>query len=458
MLNISQISVAGKIDVDRFDTFKNIRSLRRYTSVKRVLMTMLVILVLIMLLPWTQNVQGNGLVTTLQPEHRPQTIQSIISGRIEKWYAAEGDFVAAGDTILKIVEIQDAFFDPDLIERTVDQIESREDGYDANVSRINALRQQIEALEKTRTIKLEQFKNKIRQAELRIKSDSIAFEAAKTELDVANLQLNRSENLLEKGLVSLTDLEGRKIRVQEAESRLISAENQLLISQNELLNAKADLVATTNEFADKIARTNADMYSAITTKFDVNVDLERMRNQLVNFEMRRNYRYILAPQDGYIAQALVSGVGENVKEGQPLVSIMPANYELAVAFYVRPIDLPLIKVGYPTRFIFDGWPAFVFSGWPQTSFGTFGGRIVAIDNFTDENNAYRVLVRPDPNEEPWPDELRVGSGAKGFALLGDVPVFYEIWRQLNGFPPNYYAQSIKQKQGIDRKRPLDKVK
>jgi hypothetical protein len=23
-------------------------------------------------------------------------------------------------------------------------------------------------------------------------------------------------------------------------------------------------------------------------------------------------------------------------------------------------------------------------------------------------------------------------------LLNDVPVWYEIWRQLNGFPPEYY--------------------
>jgi len=458
MLNISPVSVQGKIQTENYKTFQNVRSLRTYTSVTRVILIILIIIVLILLLPWTQNVQGSGLVTTLQPEHRPQTIQSVISGRVNQWYVREGDFVAKGDTILQIVEIQDAFFDPDLIGRMGEQIKSREGGFDANVSRITALEQQVSAMQRTRDIRTEQIKNNIEQAKLKIASDSIRVKAALTELEVAKLQLTRAENLLEEGLLSVTDVEGRKIRVQEAEARVISSQNQLLISESELLNSNADLINIQNEFADRIARTNADLFNAITAKFDVNVDLERMKNQMVNFEMRSQYRHVVAPQDGFIAQALVPGVGENVKEGQPLVSIMPSNYELAVAFWIRPIDLPLIKIGYPVRFIFDGWPAFVFSGWPQTSFGTFGGRIVAIDNFTDENNSYRVLVAPDPDDQQWPIELRVGSGAKGFALLGDVPLWYEIWRQLNGFPPDYYSKSSKPGTDIKRKQPLKSVK
>jgi adhesin transport system membrane fusion protein len=451
MLNISNTSVSDKINHTDYASLRNL-SLRNYASVTRVILIVLGLFVLIMLLPWTQNVQGSGTVTTLKPEHRPQSIQSVISGRIDKWYKGEGDFVAQGDTILSIVEIQDAFFDPELIPRMKEQIKAKEGGFDANVSREGALRDQVNALNKTRDIKMEQIKNKIRQSELKVNSDSIRLKAAVAEVEVANLQLRRSENLLKEGLVSLTQLEGRRIRVQEAEARMVSAENQLLISRNELINAEADLIATRNEFADKIAKTYSDLYSAINNKFTTTADIEQMKNQLTNYEVRRDFRYVLAPQDGYIAQALVTGVGENVKEGQPLVSIMPAHYELAVAFWVRPIDLPLIKIGYPVRFIFDGWPAFVFSGWPQTSFGTFGGRIVAIDNFADVNNQYRVLVSPDPDDQKWPVELRVGSGAKGFALLGDVPVWYEMWRQLNGFPPNFYVKA--RQNDVNMKKPM----
>jgi hypothetical protein len=95
-------------------------------------------------------------------------------------------------------------------------------------------------------------------------------------------------------------------------------------------------------------------------------------------------------------------------------------------------------IGAKVRIQFDGWPAIVFSGWPNVSYGTYGGKIVAIENFISDNGKYRVLISPDPEAETWPSDVRVGSGAITMALLEDVPIWFELWRKLNGFPPNYY--------------------
>jgi len=151
--------------------------------------------------------------------------------------------------------------------------------------------------------------------------------------------------------------------------------------------------------------------------------------------------FITAPQDGYITKALQSGIGETIKEGEAIVSIVPNVSELAVEMYVRPIDLPLINKGSEVRFIFDGWPSLVFSGWPNISVGTYSGRVFAIDNVTSDNGKYRILVAPNPDEVDWPVELRMGSGAQAIALLQDVPIWYEVWRQFNGFPPEFYKPS-----------------
>jgi membrane fusion protein, adhesin transport system len=458
MLNISPNTVTHKVEKSKHKSFTTMDSIGLFMNVSKVLFGFLILFLLFMILPWTQNIRGDGIVTTLQPEHRPQTIHSVISGRIEKWFVQEGQFVNQGDTILQIIEIQDAFFDPNLINRTENQVNARKGTLSAYESRVRALDDQIQALKATLAIRTEQINNRIEQAWLQVQSDSIQVRAAEAEIKVAELQSQRAEKLLEDGLKSLTDLEGRQIRVQEATARLISTQNKLLSSRNEYLNAKAELIAIRNEFADRLAATQANLQSARSNKFDTEADINKLENQLSNIEIRTGFRYVTAPQDGYIAQALVTGIGENIKEGEPLVSIMPSNYELAAEFFVRPIDLPLIKIGTPVRFMFDGWPAFVFSGWPQISFGTFGGKIVAIDNFTDRNNLYRVLVAPDKNDEPWPVELRVGSGAKGFALLGDVPIWYEIWRQLNGFPPDYYAQVQDPNKLKDTKEPIRKIK
>jgi hypothetical protein len=117
---------------------------------------------------------------------------------------------------------------------------------------------------------------------------------------------------------------------------------------------------------------------------------------------------------------------------------MPINIDIAVETFVEPLDLPLMHKGENVQIQFDGWPAIVFSGWPNTSFGTFTGEVVAIENFISPNGKYRVLIAPAKGTPEWPEALRAGAGAETFALLEDVPVWYEIWRQLNGFPPNYY--------------------
>jgi hypothetical protein len=155
--------------------------------------------------------------------------------------------------------------------------------------------------------------------------------------------------------------------------------------------------------------------------------------------------YILAPQDGYITQAIQSGIGETIKEGDEIISIMPSDFELAIEMYVEPMDIPLLEIGQHVQIQFDGWPSIFFSGWPGISYGTYGGTIVAINNFTNENGKYRVLVSHDKNFPAWPKEIRIGAGAKSMTLLKEVPIWYELWRQINGFPADYYKKNTNQK-------------
>jgi multidrug resistance efflux pump len=392
----------------------------------------------VLFLPWTQNVQSRGQVTTLSPNERPQTVNSVIAGRIEEWFVQEGEYVERGDTIMFISEVKDDYFDPQLIDNTERQLNAKEASVVSYASKVNALENQIAALQENLTLKLEQARNKLQQARLKTQSDSIEFEAAKVNTEIARQQLERMEQLYEEGLKSLTDLEKRRMDLQKAQADLLSKENKLLASQNDIINAKVELSAIRSEYQDKIAKAESDKFTALSSQYDTEVAVNKLQNTLQNYEVRQGFYYISAPQNGYITQAVQQGIGETIKEGDPVVTIMPADYTLAVAMYVEPINLPLIERGQEVRIQFDGWPAIVFSGWPNTSFGTFGGRVFAIDNFVSENGLYRVLVEPDESDHEWPDELRVGAGARTMSLLKTVPVGYELWRQINGFPPDYY--------------------
>jgi len=441
MLNITQNSIEGKVNRDLYRSFAMVRNYKANKIFIRLLGLSFFLFIIILFLPWTQNIRSKGYVTTLHPDQRPQTVNSIIAGRIEDWYVREGEFVKKGDTIVFISEIKDEYFDPQLLSRTEEQILAKELTVNSYMEKVKALDGQIDALMMTKKLKIEQANNYIKQAELKIQSDSIDLIASLKNLEIAELQLQRMEELYNNGLKSLTDFEKRKLKVQETKAKNISAKNKLLSSKNELINAKVELSSIDNQYRDKLSKAESEKYTALSNMYDAEAIVTKMQVQYMNYSVRTGFYYITSPQNGYVTKAIRSGIGETVKEGEELVSIMPSKYDLAVSMYIEPMDLPLIKSGQQIRFMFDGWPSVVFSGWPNLSYGTFGGEVAAIDNFISPNGKYRILVAPDPNDQKWPEGLRVGSGANGMALLKNVPIWYELWRNLNGFPPDYYTET-----------------
>ncbi len=438
MLNISNNPLNKTVHLRGYKSTERVFHERHYKHFNRFLLGSAIFGIIVLFLPWTQNIRGNGFLTTLKPDQRPQTIQSPIPGRIEKWYVQEGDFVEKGDTILFISEVKNEYFDPKLVERTRQQIKAKSMAVGSYEGKVNALNNQISALGNERKLKLEQAKNKLMQSHLKVQSDSIDLEAAKTNISIAEKQYNRTEQLQKEGLKAVTDVEDKRLKLQETQAKLISQQNKLLVAKNDVLNAEMEINRIQAEYTDKISKAQSDMFTAQSSQYDSEAQVTKLENEYTNYEMRNEMYYIRAPQSGFINKALQGGIGETFKEGDRLVGIMPADYDMAVETFLEPLDLPLIHIGEKVRIQFDGWPAIVFSGWSNISYGTYGGKVVAVETFISENGKYRVLLAPDPEDEPWPTQIRVGSGANTIALLEDVPIWFELWRQVNGFPPNYY--------------------
>lgn len=443
MLNISGNKLNTKVDLSKYQSFKKAFGKTHYKQFNRLLLIFAIISFVILFFPWTQNITASGAVTTLTPDKRPQSIQSPIPGRIEKWYIREGDFVKKGDTILFISEVKNDYFDPNLVKRTGQQIDAKNASVKSYGSKLNALKNQIGALNNERELKLKQAKNKLLQSKLKVKSDSIDFNAAKTNLSIAEKQFNRTETLQQEGLKSLTDVEQKRLKLQETQAKLISQENKYLVAKNQVLNAEVEITRVKAQYIDKISKAQSDKFTAESNQFDAEAQVSKLENNKSNYEIRSTMYYIKAPLDGYINKAIKTGIGESFKEGERLVGIMPADYDMAVETYINPIDLPLVHIGETFRIQFDGWPAIVFSGWPNVSYGTYGAKVIAMENFISENGKFRILLAPDKEDYAWPSAIRVGSGVKAIGLLEDVPIWFELWRKLNGFPPNYYQPSKK---------------
>jgi hypothetical protein len=239
-------------------------------------------------------------------------------------------------------------------------------------------------------------------------------------------------------LVSLTQLEQRNQALQSFQARMIANENNLTNSRQELLITNLELGGAQQEYMEKMNKAQSEIMQSMTQIASGQGDVSKLKNQYSNYKNRAQLYFIIAPQDGQIVQAKKSGIGEIIKDGETIAEIVPTEMDYAVELFIEPLDIPLVNIGQSIRFVFDGFPAIVFSGWPSASYGTFGGEIVAIENTVAPNGKYRILVKENKKDKPWPKQLRLGAGAQAIALLKDVPVWYELWRNINGFPPDFY--------------------
>jgi multidrug resistance efflux pump len=367
---------------------------------------------------------------------------------VVKWHVKEGDYVKAGDTIMQLSEIKDDYLDPNLLSRTKQQLTAKEMSVENYKGKAGTADVQIAALTQGRVLKISQVENKIRQQRMKVQADSMDMIAANNDLQIATKQFTRQKNMYDSGLVSLTQLEQRNAGFQNAAAKKTSAEIKFLNAKQELGILQLELNGAIQDYNEKISKASGDKYQSLSQIATGEGDIAKLQNQYMNYDVRSKLYFITAPQSGQIVRAKKAGIGEIVKDGEMIVEIVPDNIQYAVEIFVRPVDLPLLDTGQKVRFMFDGFPAIVFSGWPQASYGTFSGVIAAIESSLSENGNFRVLVSEDKADRKWPVQLRMGAGAQGMALLKDVPVWYELWRNINGFPPEYYkanGEIIKEK-------------
>lgn len=443
MLNISHYKIGKSISEAGYSSLQRVTNQKRDNVLLRLIALFFVLFFVTLFLPWTQNIQSKGTVTTLKPDQRPQTIQTVIAGKIEKWFVQAGDYVNKGDTVLFISEIKNEYLDPDLLSRTQEQILAKKMSVTSYMEKVKAKDNQIDALLKTSVLKKHQTENKLIQAQLLVASDSIAYQASIINFNITEAQFERIKKLYKEGLKSLTDLEKRNQAMQKSQAEMVFKENKLLTAINKVINAEVELNSIQAQYREKIAKAESEKFTALSNMYNGEAEVTKLQNAFANYSIRSSLYYITAPQNGYITRAMQSGIGENIKSGDEIFSIMPSDYKLAISMYIKPIDLPLMEKGQKVRIQFDGWPAIIFSGWPNVSRGTYGGTVFAIDNFISNNGMYRVLVEQDSTDYPWPDALRVGAGTRNMLLLKDVLIGYEMWRKINGFPPDYYKAYTK---------------
>ena len=383
---------------------------------------------LLLLSPWQQTISGTGRVSAFAPADRQQTVDSPVSGKIVRWLVKEGAKVKAGEVLVEIADV-----DPDLLQRLRQQREASAAKLVAKEDEVKAYRLQIENLKSTKDLQVATAQYRLDAARQRTRSAGESLASAQATLDTASKQTERLGRLLNDGLVSRRDFE--------------IAERDGTIAQRSFASAKAALDAALAEqraTEAEIGRIRTDAQaridSAMATKEKVLSEVEDSRSSLLKSEIdlsRQRAQAVTAPRDGTVLRLLVNPQGDLIRLGEGLLILVPDANIRAVELWVDGNDAALITPNRLARLQFEGWPALQFVGWPEVAVGTFGGKVAFIDASDDGKGKFRLIVVPDEADRPWPSDrfLRQGVRVKAWVLLNRVTMAYELWRQLNAFPP-----------------------
>jgi len=396
-------------------------------SVKIFVSLFFVFPILMLFLPWQQNVTALGKVTAFSPSERVQTIDAPVSGLISKWYVQEGSIVKEGDTLLEISDIDPMFKDRLEAQRNNLQVK-----LNAKQEELKSYQVQQQNLIISRDAKISAAQFKLDVANQKILSTTEAISSAKATADAAEFQSNRMQRLFVDGLVSKRDLE-------VAERDLIIANRNLVSSQAQHNSAKAEAQSAKAEIQEIRADTQASLDSSAAVINKIKGELADSQNSLTGSEInlsRQNMQRITAPRAGTIFRLPVNSQSQMISQGQPLLVILPDTKARAVELWVDGRDAPLMTENSLVRLEFEGWPAIQVPGWAKVGIGTFSGKVSFIDPTDNGTGNFRVMVVPDAQYPDWPSArfLRQGVSAKGWILLENVTIGYEIWRLLNGFP------------------------
>ena len=428
---------------ERFPAMHLVRSSWIARAIARVLLLLMILLLAASIfLPWQQSLRGEGQVTARLPQLRLQAVESPAKGIISslKPDLREGSFVEEGEIIMEIKPFAE------------DAVRLNQEAVTAIQSKLT----QYRVIYENHRLQIESARMQGQQAiagsEAEVRSANNALDKATREVDehLAGYNQAKLEREQNTGLVPdvVSKIEYSKLQTKEL-SELAKLEGSMAAAKkvfNELDAKGRDLERKRNEVNQKILQEQNYLDKALTevnnTQKELNVELTKQGEY--------NRLKVPSPSRGRI-QAIRGQIGTNsVKEGDKLFEVVPETEDLAVEMTVRGVDAPLIHVGDPVRLQFEGWPAIQFVGWPSVAVGTFPGEVIAINPTDSGKGIFKIVVGPVQNRKngesstnvtnatdtKWPDSryLRQGVRANGWVILKTVPLGYEIWRQLNGFP------------------------
>jgi len=263
-------------------------------------------------------------------------------------------------------------------------------------------------------------------------------------LDTDRLQMDRMRRLEQSGLRSRRDLELTQQALVRSLTELERTRLSLGVAERDVEVSRLERDRLAFSLENDLAKVAENSVKTRENLAEVEAEILKLQIDRSNLSQRREQQIVIAPRSGRVVRLLKLGEGKTVKAGDPLCSILPGTDDPAVEVTVSDFDAPLVRPGQRVRVMFDGFPAIPFTAFPWSAVGTFGGVVSVVDAHDDGKGRYRVLIQPDKSGPAWPAAgeekarfpLRPGTQVQAWIMMDrPVPLYWEVWRRLNAFPP-----------------------
>lgn len=417
-------------DGTQFSAFELVPRPRAVHWFARIVLLLFLLLPIAMVtVPWTQNVPGKGRVTALDPIDRVQILPVPVTGRLVRLEVREGSRVEQGQVLAELADQ-----DPQYALRLEQQFEYATDKVEAARDQVEFYELQLGFLEESRAQALASARFDLEGAIEKVRAEEQALEAEEAIYEQKFADRERKWALFQQGVRSELDYQKAEADARSAKAKVEAAKAKVELARNE---EKAKMAVIGKVGSDLSAKLESTKSAREEARGKLSLAQKELTDSITKLE-RQKTQVVTAPRAGTVLRVHAANSADLLQRGDPLIELIPDTDELAVELWVSGLNAPLIEPGRKVRLQFEGWPAVQFSGWPSVAVGTFGGEVAVVDAHAMSDGRLRVLVVPDPDDAPWPDApyLRQGGRASGWLLLNEVSLGYEIWRQLNAFPPS----------------------
>ncbi|TWT87134.1 multidrug resistance protein MdtN [Pseudobythopirellula maris] len=458
-MHSQETPLSTKHEEERFPALRLARVARSVRLLGRWLLVLIVVVTLAMLLaPWQQSIRGQGSVIAFDPFERPQSVQAPIKGRIADRGegVAENAYVSKGQLLFRI-EDQDPLYLARLEQQVVNaqaeltvaknRLERARELRDNNLRIVEITTEELEAMRNARDELVGAYDRFVDQAANKLSSEQSKLTAAEAKLWQAEADFQRKQKLFEEGIESQLKAQQSEQKYRDAKAYAKVAEQEVENARNGVEGKKRERESKRQEWEAKIKKVLSQLEKASADVSKAEIDINKTSEEINQKESKlldqqrkvavQQTQDVRAPRDGYLMNLTVFDSSSIVKPGDQLCRIVPKTASPAVQVWVAGNDAPLVAPGRHVRLQFEGWPAVQFSGWPSVAVGTFGGTVALVDPTDNGAGKFRVVIVPDPEDASWPEHpyLRQGVRANAWLLLDQVPLGYEVWRRMNGFPP-----------------------